>query len=346
MTADGRLNVLIGSSLEAVHVERIAAAGGDRVRVLFEPDLLPVPRYEGDHHGTPRQLGADELARWQSLVADADVMFDFDWLEPSTLPARAPRLRWVQATSAGIGEFLARTGLAESDIRFTTAAGVHAAALAEFALLGLLYFTKDLPFLQRRQAERHWERYTAESLAGRRVVVVGLGEVGREVARVCAALQMEVWGMRRSADGALPQGVSRLIVREELRDALAGADALVLACPLTPETHRLIGADELAALPTSAILVNVARGAVVDEEALIAALAANRIRGAMLDVFEHEPLPADSPLWAMPNVVVSPHSASTVPDENGRIVEIFVDNLGRFLEGRPLRNEFVAERGY
>ena len=346
MTADGRLNVLIGSSLEGVHVERIAAVGGDRVRVLFEPDLLPVPRYEGDHHGAPRQLGADELARWQSLVADADVMFDFDWLEPSTLPARAPRLRWVQATSAGIGEFLAHTGLAESDIRFTTAAGVHATALAEFALLGLLYFTKDLPFLQRRQAERHWERYTAESLAGRRVMIVGLGEVGREVARVCGALQMEVWGMRRSADGAVPPGVSRLIVREELRGALAGADALVLACPLTPETHRLIGADELAALPTSAILVNVARGAVVDEEALIATLAANRIRGAMLDVFEHEPLPSDSPLWAMPNVVVSPHSASTVADENGRIVEIFVDNLRRFLEGRPLRNEFVAERGY
>src|SRR5581483_10853821 len=285
----GVVNVLIGSPLEPEHVERIAAAAGDRVRVLFEPELLPVPRYEGDHHGVPRALADGELARWESLVAGADVMFNFDWLDPATLRERAPRLQWVQATSAGIGEFLARTGLARSDIRFTTAAGVHATALAEFALLGLLYFTKDVPFLQQRQSERHWERYTAESLAGRRVVVVGLGEVGREVARVCAGLQMDVWGMRRASDGTLPPGVSRLVAREDLRDALTGADALVLACPLTRETERLIGAEELAALPPSAIIVNVARGAVVDEAALIEALADNRIRGAWLDVFEQEP---------------------------------------------------------
>jgi glyoxylate/hydroxypyruvate reductase A len=346
VTANGRLKIVIGSPLEPVHVDRIAAAGGDRVEVVFEPQLLPVPRYEGDHHGTPRDLGPDDVARWRSLVAEADVMFDFDWLDPATVGERAPRLRWVQATSAGIGEFLVRTGLVQTDIRFTTAAGVHSAALAEFAALGLLYWTKDVPFLQRRQAERHWERYAAESLAGRRVLVVGLGEVGREVARVCAAMRMDVWGMRRTAEGPLPPGVSRLVFRDDLRDALAQVDALVLACPLTPETKGLIGAAELAALPASAILVNVARGAVVDETALIEALAENKIRGAMLDVFEREPLPVDSPLWSMPNVVVSPHSASTVSDENHRIVDIFVDNLDRFLDGRPLRNEFVAERGY
>lgn len=346
MTANGRVNVVIGSPLEEVNVARIASDAGDRVEVHYEPELLPVPRYEGDHHGIPRDLDADGLARWESIVAEADVMFDFDWLDASTLPERAPRLRWVQATSAGIGEFLARTGLVDTEIRFTTAAGVHATALAEFAVLGLLYWTKGVPFLQRRQAVRHWERYTAESLVGRRVLIVGLGEVGREVARLCAALQMDVWGMRRAATGDRPPGVTRLMARAQLRDALAQVDALVLACPLTRETHRMIGAEELAALPQSAILVNVARGAVVDEEALVDALAHNRIRGAMLDVFEREPLPVDSPLWALPNVVVSPHSASTVPDENRRIVDIFLENIDRFLDGRPLRNEFVAERGY
>jgi phosphoglycerate dehydrogenase-like enzyme len=346
MTATGRLNVVIGSPLEEAHVARIDAAGGDRVGVVYEPDLLPVPRYEGDHHGVPRDLDASDLKRWESIVAEADVMFDFDWRDASTLPERAPRLRWVQATSAGIGEFLARTGLADTDIRFTTAAGVHATALAEFAAIGLLYWTKDVPFLQRRQAERHWERYTAESLAGRRALVVGLGQVGREIARVCAALRMSVWGMRRTLGGDPPPGVTRLVARDELLSALPQVDALVLACPLTSETHRLIGAEELAALPRSAIVVNVARGAVVDEAALLDALANNRLRGAMLDVFEHEPLPADSQFCWLPNVVVSPHSASTVPDENGRIVDIFLENLDRFLAGRPLRNEFVAARGY
>jgi phosphoglycerate dehydrogenase-like enzyme len=346
VNANGRVNIVIGSPLEDEHVARIAAAGGDRVHVLFHPELLPVPRYDGDHDGVPRALAPSELARWQSLVAEADVMLDFDWFEPATLGERAPRLRWLQATSAGIGEFLARTGLVHSNIRFTTAAGVHATALAEFAALGLLYWTKDVPFLQRRQAERHWERYTAESVAGRRALVIGLGEVGREVARLLAALRMDVWGMRRTAEGALPPGVTRLVVRRELRDALTQVDSLVLACPLTQETHRLIGVEELGALPASAILVNVARGAVVDEAALIAALRRNELRGAMLDVFEEEPLPPDSPLWSMPNVVVSPHSASTVPDENRRIVDIFVENLDRFLDGRPLKNEFVAGRGY
>jgi len=238
VNANGRVNIVIGSPLEDEQVERIAAAGGDRVDVLFHPELLPVPRYDGDHQGVPRALAPSELARWQSLVAEADVMFDFDCFEPATLGERAPRLRWLQATSAGIGEFLARTGLVHSDIRFTTAAGVHATALAEFAALGLLYWTKDVPFLQRRQAERHWERYTAESLAGRRALVIGLGEVGREVARLLAALRMDVWGMRRTAEGALPPGVTRLVVRRELRDALTQVDSLVLACPLTQETHR------------------------------------------------------------------------------------------------------------
>ena len=346
MNADGRVTVLIASPLEYEHVERIAAVDSERVQVVFEPELLPVPRYEGDHHGNPRPLGEEAVARWQSLVAEADVMFDFDWLDPSTLRRRAPRLRWLQATSAGIGELLARSGLAESTIRFTTAAGVHASALAEFVVLGLLYWIKDVPFLERRRAERHWERYTAESLAGRRVLVVGLGHVGREIARACSGLRMEVWGMRRSESREPPQGVRRLIRGPELRDALPQVDALVLACPLTPETDRLIGREELAALPRSAVLVNVSRGAVVDEPALIDILERRSIRGAVLDVFAEEPLPVDSPLWSLPNVLVSPHSASTVSNENARIVDLFVENLGRYLEGRPLLNEFVSERGY
>jgi phosphoglycerate dehydrogenase-like enzyme len=152
--------------------------------------------------------------------------------------------------------------------------------------------------------------------------------------------------MRRALDGGLPDGVHRLIRREELPDALPQVHALVLACPLTRETRCLIGKDELEALPRSAILVNIARGEIIDEQALIDVLERKAIRGATLDVFEREPLPADNPLWQLPNVLISPHSASTVPDENARIVDIFVENLRRFLGDKPLKNEFVPERGY
>jgi glyoxylate/hydroxypyruvate reductase A len=341
-----RLTVLIASPLEAEHAERIAAVDPERLRVVYEPELLPLPRYEGDHHGIPRHLSDAELGRWRTLVAEADVMFDFDWLDAATLPERAPRLRWLQATSAGIGEFLAKTGLAETDIVFTTAAGVHATALAEFVILGLLYLTKEVSCLHRRQSERHWERYTARALAGQRALVVGLGEVGRETARVLDALGVEVWGLRRSEDAAPAAGVRRLVRRTELCAALEQVDALVLVCPLTPETRRLIGSEELASLGPSGMLVNVARGAVVDEEELVRALREGRLRGAVLDVFEREPLPPESPLWEFPNVLVSPHSASTVGGENRRIVDIFTENLWRYLEGEPLRNLFERERGY
>lgn len=344
---DGRLTVVIASPLEDEQVARIRDFAPDRVRVVHEPAFLGTPRYAADHVGVRRPLDADERARWLALVAEADILFDFDREIAAELPRLAPRLRWVQATSAGIGEFIERTGLAASEITFTTAAGVHARPLAEFTLLGLLHFFRDLPHLEAAKARRHWERYTVEGLDGKRALVVGLGAVGREIARCLAALGVEVGGLLRGDPGReRPEGVAGWVAPGDLRRALAETDALVLACPLTTETRGLIGAAEIAALKVGAVFVNVARGPVVDEAALIAALAEGRLRGAALDVFAVEPLPQDSPLWAMPNVIVSPHSASTVAAENGRIVDIFLDNLGRFLDGRPLRNLYDRARGY
>jgi phosphoglycerate dehydrogenase-like enzyme len=252
----------------------------------------------------------------------------------------------VQATSAGIGELLRRTGLIDADILFTTAAGVHGASLAEFALLGLLYFARDLPRLQRAQAAREWRRHCNRELAGGRALVIGLGQVGRVIARRLAALDLEVLGVRSREGGAAPDGVARLLPQAGLKAALGTVDVLVLACPLTERTHHLIGRDELAALRPGAILVNVARGPVIDEPALIEALRSNHLGGAALDVFEQEPLPAESPLWGLPNVLVSPHSASTVEAENRRIVDLFLANLERYLDGRPLINRFERGRGY
>jgi len=346
MTAQGQqLTVVIASSLEPDLVERIRAVNPERLHVIFDPELLPVPRYVADHHGLRRDLNEAQRQRWRSHLAEADILFDFDWMAPAELPRVAPRLRWIQATSAGIGEMVRRAGLFDTGIIFTTSVGVHANSLAEFALLGLLYFYRGVPQLLRWQATRHWERYTNRELTGARVLVVGLGGVGRAIADRCANFGLEVWGSRRTA-GAPPEGVTRLVPYREIRSALPAIDGLILACPLTDQTVRLIGPDEFAALRPSAVLVNAARGPVVDEAALIEALRGGRLAGAALDVFETEPLPADSPLWDMPNVLISPHSASTVHRENQRIVDIFCENLRRYLDGRPLINLFERAHGY
>ena len=175
--ADRPLPVVIGAPLEAEHAATIAAALPGRLRVLHEPDLLPVPRYVADHNGIPRSLTPAQQRRWLEVLAEADVMFDFDWFDPASLPKNAPRLRWLQGTSAGIGELLTRTGLIKSDIAFTTAAGVHGGALAEFTLLGLLHFFREVPRLTAMQKAHRWERYTNREMAGSRLLLVGLGGV-------------------------------------------------------------------------------------------------------------------------------------------------------------------------
>ena len=342
----GKLVVMIASPLEEEQVERIRRFDPQHNEVLHEPDLLPTPRYVADHSGIPRQLALAQRALWSENLKRADILFDFDRNDPANLPTNAPRLRWVQATSSGIGDFLKRTGLISSNIMFTTAAGVHSRPLAEFTLLGLLYFFRDVPQLEAMKKARHWKRYTVEGIDGKRVLIVGMGAVGREVARRCASFGMEVWGTRRGPGGDLPEGVSRWVEQSKLVDVLPAVDALVLACPLTDETRLLIGAPQLAALKPGGVLVNVARGGVIDEEAMIRGLAAGRIKGAALDVFSAEPLPPESPIWALSNVIFSPHSASTVAAENLRIVDLFLDNLGNYMAGRPLKNRFHPERGY
>ena len=337
MSADARPKALIASYLEPALVDRIARAE-PRVEVIYEPRYLPAPRYPCDHGGERPQLSADELAHWQALAAEAEIMFDFDWHEPATLPQRAPRLRFIQATSAGVGGFMDRTGLRQANISVSTAGGIHAIPLAEFALTGVLHFIKGIPDLSAWQRAHHWERYTTHQLAGRRALVVGLGGIGRRVAATFDALGVEVWGLGRRAEMTPPAGVGRVITRSELAAALPETDILVVCCPLTPETEGMIGAAELAALGPEAVIVNIGRGPVIDEPALTEALADRHILGACLDVFTQEPLPAESPLWDMDNVLVSPHSASTVATENAALTELFVENLARYLDGRPLRN--------
>jgi glyoxylate/hydroxypyruvate reductase len=228
----------------------------------------------------------------------------------------------------------------------TTAAGIHAQPLSEWALTGILYFVKDVPDLRARQAAHRWERMAMGALAQRRALVVGLGHVGRAVAAALGGLGVEVWGVRREAGTSPAVGVTRTGTSADLQEMLRSCDIMVLTCPLTPETFRLIGAAELAALGPDGILVNISRGAVVDESAMIDALRERTIRGAVLDVAEVEPLAADSPLWDLGNVLISPHSASTLATENRVLVDLFLRNLALFQAGKPLINRYDPVRGY
>lgn len=339
------VRIVICSPLEREYVDRIAAVD-PRVEVLYEPDLLATPRYVSDHVGVLPELTPEQERRWRELTCSADVSFDFDRRAPARVNENFPQLRWLQATSAGLGQFFDRYPLDLDKVTVTTAAGVHAVPLAEFTVAGLLYFTKAFPRLKRWQAERSWTRYTSRALAGQRALVVGLGHVGRQVARMLAGLGVEVVAAVRPGGTDIAAGVSSTVAYTALRDVLPSVDAVVLACPLTEQTRGLISAKCFAALRPGAVLVNIARGDVVDEPAMIAALQTGRLGGAVLDVASVEPLPAESPLWDMENVVISPHSASTVDVENRLITELFCDNLRRWLAGEPLANVYRPDLGY
>ena len=292
-------SVLIASYLEPECVELIRTEV-PQVDVVYEPELLPRPRYRSDHIGHPVQLPEAGRQRWAELLKSADVMFDFDWEQPALMPTRCPNLRWVQATSAGIGEVVEEAGLADAPFALTTAAGVHAIPLAEFVLAGVLYLIKNFPLLELRKRERVWERFSGGELFGRSATIVGLGSVGRQVGLTLHHLGVEVTGVSRRAGVDVPSGFKTVAAVGHLDDALSGADLLVVSCPLTRETRGLVGHRELALLKTGAIVTNIGRGPVIDETALLEAIETGHLSGAVLDVFDEEPLPSDSPFWDAP----------------------------------------------
>jgi len=341
--------VLFASWIEPDLVDRVRGVD-PAVEVLWEPELLPPPRYPADHTGAPLTRTDAAEARWRSLLARATILFDFDRTHLDDLPALAPRVEWIQATSAGIGQLVRRHRYAERMPRtvFTTARGVHAGPLAEFAVMAMLMHVRRVPDMVAAQRTRTWERFAGTDLDGRTLVILGLGAIGTRVARVARSLGLRVIGLKRTPeqDPADPLPVDELHGPDALDTVLPRAEFLVLVAPHTDRTEHLIGAAELSLLPPGAVLINIGRGALVDEGALIDALEAGHLGGAYLDVFEEEPLPTASPLWSMPKVLVSPHSASTSDRENERIAELFCDNLARYRSGRPLRNVLDPARMY
>lgn len=339
MSGDGRIAVFISSYLEPEYVEQIRAVDPVRLDVIYEPDLFPPRRYVADHHAPPGfHLSLDQQQRYLEHVRGAEVMWDFPELVPkgTSVLELAPRLRWVQTTSAGVGQAVARMGLVESDLIITTSSGVHAAPLAEFVFMALLMCVKEYARLERDQRERRWERFCSDELDGKTLAIVGPGKIGRQVAKVGRAFGMRVLGLARTggAGRAAEIGLDELYTREGLHEMLSQADAVVICCPHTPETEGLIDRAAFEAIKPGAMFVNIARGQVVDEAALLDSLRSGEIAFAGLDVFQTEPLPPESPFWDLPNVIINPHSASTALSENRKITEIFCHNLRCYLDGR------------
>lgn len=348
MTNVSRFTVLITTYLEPELVERIRQVD-ERLDVVYEEALIGAPRYAADHYNLPKRTPEQE-ARWRELLGRADILFDFDPTHRADLPEIATNVRWIQSTSAGIGQFVRRSAYDKRmpNTIFTTASGVHARPLAEFCVMSMLMFAKGLRQMLEQQGHKHWERYAGTDLEGRTLGIVGVGNIGTQVAAFGKALGMTVIGTKRTITDVDPATLhlDQLYSIDKLHDLLGRSEYLVLVTPHTDETEHLLGANELALLPQGAIIINIGRGALIDEPAMIAALQSGHLGGAALDVFAEEPLPPDSPLWDMPNVLVSPHSGSTSDRENARVTKLFCENLRRFLDGEALVNVLDTERLY
>jgi phosphoglycerate dehydrogenase-like enzyme len=271
------------------------------------------------------------------------------WAGPKELLQAAlracPNVRWVHSRWAGLDNLLFPE-LVESPVPLTNGRGVFSQSLGEFALAAILYFAKDFPRMLRNQRAEKWEPFDVNEISTQTVGVVGYGDIGRAVASRAQAMGMRVFALKRHAPDAPDPLVERFYQSENLAEMLARCDYVVIAAPLTPETRHMIGESQFAAMRPGAVVINVGRGPAIDQAAMVQALRAGRIRGAGLDVFEQEPLPAGDPLWQMPNVLVSPHTADHTQDWIDAAMRFFLRQYERFRRGEPLENVVDKRLGY
>ena len=312
-----------------------------RTILVYYPDPAEARAY-ADRVAFPRRSFAvrcaatpEEAAR---CIGEAEVLFA--WNFPVPLLAKAPRLRWVQVMGAGVERFLVPE--LGPEVFLSRAAGIFGPWMAEYSLAWCLWVTQRIARFRGQQRERRWIPADPLRIRGTTLCVIGLGDIGRHIARGAKGLGMTVIGVTRS--GRPVPGVARVYRPRALATALARADFVVLTVPLSRQTRGLIGRAELAAMKPSAWLINIARGPVVDEAALLETLRARRIGGAVLDVFDTEPLPASHPFWELDNVAITPHISG--PSTPAEIAPIFNDNLRRYLSGRALRHLVDRARGY
>ena len=304
-----------------------------------------------------KEVISDDL--WQEV----EVLYT-SFATPLPTPEQVRRLRWVQLYSAGV-DYIVNHPLFHTRVIFTTTSGIHAIPIAEYVFTMLLGWSHRLPTLLDLQKKAEWPpdsvRYTRlmpEELRGKTIGIVGYGSIGRQVARLAHTFGMRILAMARGsshqdrgyqiADVGDPEGTlpERYFAPEQLHSMLAECDVVVIAVPLTPATHGMFNKAAFKAMKSTAFLVNIARGEVCNESDLIRALEEKQIAGAALDVFEHEPLPSDSPLWHLSNVLLSPHISGLTPKYDERAAALFAENLRRYLTGEPLLNVVDKAQGY
>jgi D-2-hydroxyacid dehydrogenase (NADP+) len=316
------------ASAHAGDIERLCRELGHDVRIITLPQ---------DPEG---RLSEDVCASVETAFFSHDIHPTHSRQFFSTV-RKAPKLNWLQVFNAGVDHPIF-TEMIERGARVTTSAGAGAVPIAHTAICGLLMLSRNMPRWLAAQREHKWDPMrgseTPADLRGETAVILGMGHIGAEFARIAKALGMTVIGIRRSPRTA-DDPVDEMHTPEHFPELLPRADWLVIAAPLTAETRKLVNAEVLSRLRPQARVINVARGEIVDEQALTEALRSGRLAGAYLDVFEQEPLPPESPLWDMPNVIVTPHNSSASLGNDERVYEIFIDNLGRYLRGETLLNE-------
>ncbi|HEY0142097.1 MAG TPA: D-2-hydroxyacid dehydrogenase [Thermoanaerobaculia bacterium] len=296
--------------------------------VLAPPDFAALDLLRREVNDVELSIGADvEELREAALHADAVLIAPRHGSALTALWRELANARWIHTLAAGV-EFLPFDLLRRREVIVTNSRGLFADALGEFALAAMLWFAKDLRRLTRNQQQRQWEPYTVERLEGQTAGIIGYGGIGHAVARRAAALGMRILTVRRRQELGDPT----------IEEVIAQSDFVVLSAPLTPATFRLMSRARIALMKPSATLINIGRGATVDQEALVEALRNGQIRGAALDVFEAEPLPPDDPLWLLENVLLSPHTADHTADSHLRAMQFFLENLRRFRAGESLEN--------
>lgn len=291
-----------------------------------------------------RSFEVRSLDELKARAPEADVLV-VSGMWRNELIAVCPKLRFVQSVSAGTDQY-DKAAFAAAGIRLASAQGANERAVSEHAMALILSLTRQIHLARDNQTAKHWRPMIGDrgrredELGGKTLAIIGLGRIGLRLAALASAFGMRVIGVRRSPEKQ--PNVEAVVRPDQLLEVMAEADIVALTCPLTPETEGLIGAQALAAMKPSALLINVARGKVVDEVALLAALTENRIAGAGLDCFHDEPLPETSPFWALPQVIVTPHSAGETRAYESNVVDLLVENLGKLAKGETtLRNQIV-----
>ncbi len=349
MTIDGNDRRLVVDLRARAAAWALPEDGAERLRDSAPPGWAIVfigalTSSDGDGGAAP----SDEV---RAAVAEAEAYFGFGMAR--ALFTAAPELRWIHSASAGVGGLLF-TEVRASDVIVTNSAGVHAVPMAEYMLGGIFHFLKSFDVAVEHRRSGIWDKgafagpvSTVRELRDCRVLVLGAGGIGSALAERLTMLGARCTGVRRHPERGIPDGFERVAGPGDWHDLLPDTDVLVVAAPATSETKQMVTGAVLDRLPRNAMVVNVARGSLVDEHALVERLSSGRLRGAVLDVFEEEPLPSNSPLWGLPNVLITPHVSAVSPRGFWeRELSLFTDNWHRYADGRAMRNVVDKEAGY